>query len=57
MQSSEIDADIRIFVKERLDKHYKMKRQHPDKKQRIANLISGRVQGMYVKMLPRSLIR
>jgi hypothetical protein len=46
MQSSEIDTDIRIFIKERLDKHYKMGQQDPDRKGRIVELISGRVQGM-----------
>lgn len=51
MQSSEIDIDIKIFVKERLDKHYKMGQQDPDKKGRIVDLISGRVQGMYVQVL------
>jgi hypothetical protein len=54
MQSSEIDIDIRIFVKERLDKHYKMGQQDPDRKRRIVDLINGRVQGMYVQMLPWS---
>ena len=55
MQSSKINVDIRIFIKERLDNHYKMGQQDPDRKGRIVDLISGRVQGMYVQMLPRSL--
>lgn len=50
MPSSEVDKDIKTFITERLDGLCKMRQQGADRKKRIVEMISKRVQGMYVRI-------